>query len=178
MDKDIESILFSEEQLQECVKRIAGEITRDFQGREPVFVCVLKGSFVFFADLVRRVELRSRVDFIAASSYGSGSTTTGNVKITKDLSTNVEGRDVIVVEDIIDSGLTLSFLKNFLQQKNPASVSLVTLLDKPERRRVELKPDYVGFQIPDKFVVGYGLDYAEQYRELPYVGILKPSVYE
>lgn len=178
MDKDIESILFSEEQLQECVKRIAGEITRDFQGREPVFVCVLKGSFVFFADLVRRVELKSRVDFIAASSYGGGSTTTGNVKITKDLSTNVEGRDVIVVEDIIDSGLTLSFLKNFLQQKNPASVSLVTLLDKPERRRVELKPDYVGFQIPDKFVVGYGLDYAEQYRYLPYVGVLKPSVYE
>ena len=178
MDKDIESILFSEEQLQECVARVAGEITRDFQGREPVFVCVLKGSFVFFADLVRRVELKSRVDFIAASSYGGGSTTTGNVKITKDLSTNVEGRDVIVVEDIIDSGLTLSFLKNFLQQKNPASVSLVTLLDKPERRRVELKPDYVGFQIPDKFVVGYGLDYAEQYRYLPYVGILKPSVYE
>ena len=178
MDKDIESILFSEEQLQECVKRIAGEITRDFHGREPVFVCVLKGSFVFFADLVRSVELRSRVDFIAASSYGSGSTTTGNVKITKDLSTNVEGMDVIVVEDIIDSGLTLSFLRKFLQQKNAASVSLVTLLDKPERRRVELKPDYVGFQIPDKFVVGYGLDYAEQYRELPYVGILKPSVYE
>ncbi len=178
MKNDIESVLFSEEQLQDCVKRIAGEITRDFAGKEPVFVGVLKGSFIFIADLMRHVELNCSVDFMAVSSYGNKSTSTGAVKINKDLSADVEGKHVIMVEDILDSGLTLSYLTKYLQQRKPASISLVTLLDKPARRKADVKPDYVGFEIPDAFVVGYGLDFAEKYRNLPYIGILKPSVYE
>ncbi len=178
MKNDIESVLFSEEELQACVKRIASEITRDFAGKEPVFIGVLKGSFIFIADLMRHVDLHCSVDFMAVSSYGSGSVTTGAVKINKDLSANIEGKPVIMVEDILDSGLTLSYLTKYLMQRKPASISIATLLDKPARRKADVKPDYVGFEVPDAFVVGYGLDYAEKYRNLPYIGILKPSVYE
>ena len=178
MKNDIESVLYSEQELQDCVKRIAGEITRDFAGKEPIFVGVLKGSFIFIADLMRHVDLHCSVDFMAVSSYGSGSVTTGAVKINKDLTANIEGKPVIMVEDILDSGLTLSYLTKYLQQRKPASISIATLLDKPARRRADVKADYVGFEVPDAFVVGYGLDYAEKYRNLPYIGILKPSVYE
>ena len=178
MKNDIESVLFSEQELQDCVKRIAGEITRDYAGQEPVFVGVLKGSFIFIADLMRHVDLHCSVDFMAVSSYGKGSVTTGAVKINKDLSENIEGKHVIMVEDILDSGLTLSYLTKYLMQRKPASIKIATLLDKPARRRAEVKPDYVGFEVPDAFVVGYGLDFAEKYRNLPYIGILKPCVYE
>ena len=178
MKNDIESVLYSEQELQDCVKRIAGEITRDFAGQEPIFIGVLKGSFIFIADLMRHVDLHCSVDFMAVSSYGKGSVTTGAVKINKDLSANIEGKPVIMVEDILDSGLTLSYLTKYLMQRKPASISIATLLDKPARRRAEVKPDYVGFEVPDAFVVGYGLDYAEKYRNLPYIGILKPRVYE
>ena len=178
MKNDIESVLFSEQELQDCVKRIASEITRDYAGQEPVFVGVLKGSFIFIADLMRHVDLHCSVDFMAVSSYGSGSVTTGAVKINKDLTANIEGKPVIMVEDILDSGLTLSYLTKYLMQRKPASIKIATLLDKPARRRAEVKPDYVGFEVPDAFVVGYGLDYAEKYRNLPYIGILKPEIYE
>ncbi len=178
MKNDIESVLFSERELQDCVKRIASEITRDYAGQEPVFVGVLKGSFIFIADLMRHVDLHCSVDFMAVSSYGKGSVTTGAVKINKDLSENIEGKHVIMVEDILDSGLTLSYLTKYLMQRKPASIRIATLLDKPARRRAEVRPDYVGFEVPDAFVVGYGLDYAEKYRNLPYIGILKPCVYE
>ena len=178
MKNDIESVLYSEQELQDCVKRIAGEITRDFAGKEPIFVGVLKGSFIFIADLMRHVDLHCSVDFMAVSSYGSGSVTTGAVKINKDLTANIEGKPVIMVEDILDSGLTLSYLTKYLMQRKPASISIATLLDKPARRKADVKPDYVGFEVPDAFVVGYGLDYAEKYRNLPYIGILKPEIYE
>ena len=167
MKNDIESVLYSEQELQDCVKRIAGEITRDFAGKEPIFVGVLKGSFIFIADLMRHVDLHCSVDFMAVSSYGSGSVTTGAVKINKDLTANIEGKPVIMVEDILDSGLTLSYLTKYLQQRKPASISIATLLDKPARRTANITADFAGFEIENKFVVGYGLDYAGDYRTYP-----------
>ena len=179
LDKDVERVLFSEEELHRRVAEIAAEIDRDYAGREPLLVSVLRGSFVFMADLVRQIHLPCTVDFMAVSSYGAGTASSGQVRIIKDLSEHIEGRDVIVVEDILDSGNTLSYLLQLLQARSPASVRLCTLLDKPERRRpgITLKPDYVGFTIPNAFVVGYGLDYNEHYRNLPYVGVLKPEAY-
>ena len=178
MQNDIESVLYSEEQLQMRVRELGEAISRDFAGREPIFVGVLKGSFIFMADLMRCVDLKCSVDFMAVSSYGNKSVTTGAVKINKDLSADIEGRDVIMVEDILDSGLTLNYLKQYLSVRKPASISLVTLLDKPARRKAPVQADYAGYEVPDAFVVGYGLDYAEKYRNLPYIGILRPSVYE
>lgn len=178
MRDDIASILFSEEQLQARVEELGRAITRDFAGKEPLFVGVLKGSFMFMADLMRYVDLDCAVDFMAVSSYGNKSQTTGAVKINKDLNADIEGRHVIMVEDILDSGLTLSYLTQYLSARKPASISLVTLLDKPARRKAPVQADYAGFEIPDAFVVGYGLDYAEKYRNLPYIGILSPSAYE
>ena len=157
---------------------LAAQINRDYAGREPMFISVLRGSFIFMADLVRAVTLPCKLDFMAVSSYGSGTTSSGQVKITKDLSENIEGRDIIVVEDILDSGNTLSYLFRLLQARHPASIRLCTLLDKPSRRIKPIQADYVGFPVDDLFVVGYGLDYAEKYRNLPYIGILKPQVYE
>lgn len=176
-EKDIDHILFSEEQLKARVREIAGQIDRDFAGKEPMLISVLRGSFIFMADLMRSITLPCTVDFMAVSSYGAGSTSSGQVKITKDLSESIEGRDIIVVEDILDSGNTLSYLLQLLQARSPASVRLCTLLDKPSRRTKEVELHYSGFTIPDYFVVGYGLDYAEKYRNLPYIGILKPCVY-
>lgn len=178
MKNDMQSILFTDEQIRERVQVIGESITRDFKGKEPIFVGVLKGSFMFMADLMRHVDVTCSMDFMAVSSYGNKSVTTGAVKINKDLSADVENRHVIVVEDILDSGLTLNYLVNYLSGRNPASITLVTLLDKPSRRQAPVHADYVGFEIPDAFVVGYGLDYAEKYRNLPYIGILKPEVYE
>ena len=178
LEKDIDHILFSEEQLKARVREIAGQIDRDFAGKEPMLISVLRGSFIFMADLMRSITLPCTVDFMAVSSYGAGTTSSGQVKITKDLSESIEGRDIIVVEDILDSGNTLSYLLQILQARHPASMKLCTLLDKPDRRIKPVHVDYSGFSIPDEFVVGYGLDYAEKYRNLPYIGVLKPCVYE
>ena len=179
MRNDIETILFTEEELRERVKELGAEITRDFADKgDLVFVGVLKGCFIFMADLMRSVDLKCSVDFMVVSSYGNGTSTTGAVRINKDLSRDIEGKNVIIVEDILDSGVTLNYLTKYLENRKPASITIATLMDKPERRRAEVNAKYVGFVIPDAFVVGYGLDYAEEYRNLPYVGILKPEVYE
>lgn len=177
MEHDIQEVLFSEEQLAQRVSQIAEEINRDYADKEILLVSVLRGSFVFMADLARKITRPCRVDFMAVSSYGKGSTSSGQVQITKDLSEDISGLHVIVVEDILDSGNTLSYLLRLLEQRHPASIRLCTLLDKPDRRKVEVDVHYSGFTIPDAFVVGYGLDYAERYRNLPYIGILKPEVY-
>lgn len=176
MKSDIERVLISEEEIREKVSAVAAKISEDFRGKEPVFVGVLKGCFIFMADLMRYVDISCTMDFMAVSSY-SGTSTTGAVKINKDLSQDIEGRHVIIVEDILDSGVTLSYLKNYLQVRNPASISIATLMDKPARRKTEVFADYSCFEIPDAFVVGYGLDYNEKYRNLPYIGILKEEVY-
>ncbi len=176
MEKDIQSVLITEEALQAKVKEIGARISEDYKGREPIFVGVLKGCFVFMSDLVRSVSINCSMDFMAVSSY-SGTKTTGAVKINKDLSEDICGKDVIIVEDILDSGVTLNYLKNYLMVRRPASIRIVTLMDKPSRRKADVYADYSCFEVPDAFVVGYGLDYNEKYRNLPYVGILKPEVY-
>ena len=178
MDRDIQSVLFTQPQIAAKVEELAAAITRDYQGKSPVLIGVLKGSFIFMADLVRHIDLLCEMDFLAVSSYGNKSKTTGVVRILKDLDSDVEGRDIIVVEDILDSGVTLSYIMNVLQSRRPASVTICTLLDKPERRRAPVEARYTGFQTPDEFVVGYGLDYAGRYRNLPYIGVLKRSAYE
>ena len=177
MHKDVKEILFSEEQLKERVAQIAAQIDRDYAGKELMLVSVLRGSFIFMADLVRAITVPCTVDFMAVSSYGSGTVSSGQVQITKDLSEDITGRHLLVVEDILDSGNTLSYLLEVLRARKPASIRLCTLLDKPERRVKPVHLDYTGFTIPDAFVVGYGLDYDEYYRNLPYIGVLRPSVY-
>ncbi len=178
LEQDIERVLFTEQELKDRVAEIAAQIDKDYAGKEPMLISVLRGSFIFMADLARSITLPCTVDFMAVSSYGAGTTSSGQVKITKDLSESIEGRDIIVVEDILDSGNTLSYLFQLLQARHPASVRLCTLLDKPSRRTKPVTADYTGFTVDDLFVVGYGLDYAEKYRNLPYIGILKPAVYE
>ena len=178
MENDIERVLLTEEQLRDRVKELGEQISADYVGKDPVLISVLRGSFVFMADLVRQIKPYCRVDFMAVSSYGSGTQSSGQVNIQKDLTESIEGKDILVVEDILDSGNTLYYLMQVLKARNPASIKLATLLDKPERRTKPIKSDYVGFTVPDEFVVGYGLDYDERYRNLPYIGILKPRVYE
>lgn len=178
MENDIERVLLTEEQLRDRVKELGAQISADYAGKDPVLISVLRGSFIFMADLARQVQPFCRVDFMAVSSYGSGTVSSGQVNIQKDLTESIEGKDIIVVEDILDSGNTLYYLLQVLQARNPASIKLVTLLDKPERRVKPIQADYVGFTVPDEFVVGYGLDYNERYRNLPYIGVLKPRVYE
>ena len=178
MERDVERILLTEEQIRARIKELGAEITRDFAGKNPIFVGVLKGCFMFMADLLRSVDIYCTMDFMAVSSYGSGTSTTGAVKINKDLSSDIAGRHLIIVEDILDSGVTLSYLTKYLEVRRPASITLATLLDKPSRRRAYVHADYAGFEVEDAFVVGYGLDYAEEYRNLPYIGVLKPEVYE
>ena len=177
MHKDVEQILYTEEELRKRVKELGCQITADYSGREPLLISVLRGSYIFMADLTRSINLDVTVDFMSVSSYGAGTVSSGQVEIKKDLSTSIEGKDLIIVEDILDSGNTLYYLMDVLRARKPASVRLCTLMDKPERRVKPIKADYVGFTIPDAFIVGYGLDYAEKYRNLPYVGVLKPSVY-
>ena len=177
MDKDMAYILVSEEQLKARVAELGAQISADYEGKSPLFVGILKGSFIFMADLVRAVSLNTRVDFMCVSSYGNKSVTTGAVKIQKDLSEDIEGRDVILVEDILDSGITLNYLTKYLWNRNPASIRIVTLLNKPSRRTAAIQADYIGFDVPDAFVVGYGLDYAQEYRNVPYIGVLKPEIY-
>ena len=176
-DNDIQEVLFSEEQLKNRVQEIARQITADYQGKEIMLISVLRGSFVFMADLCRAIDLPCTLDFMAVSSYGRGTKSSGQVQITKDLSEDITDRHIIVVEDILDSGNTLSYLLKILENRHPASIRLCTLLDKPDRRVKPVQVHYSGFTIPDAFVVGYGLDYAEKYRNLPYIGILKPRVY-
>jgi hypoxanthine phosphoribosyltransferase len=177
MHCDIERIFFSEEEIRTRVKELGAQLTKDYMNRDPVIIGVLKGSFVFMADITRNIDTYCDIDFMAVSSYGSGTTTTGAVKITKDLSHDILGRDVIIIEDILDSGVTLSYLKGYLEARKPASVKICTLLDKPARRKSDINADYVGFLCPDEFIVGYGLDYAERYRNLPYIGVLKAEIY-
>ena len=177
MHQDVGAILVSEEQIQERIHFLGEQISRDYAGREPLFVGVLKGCFIFMADLMRACDVQCTVDFMVVSSYGSGTRSSGAVEIIKDLSQDIAGKDVIIVEDILDSGNTLSYLTRYMQARQPASIRIVTLLDKPDRRTAEVKADYVGFTIPDDFVVGYGLDYDQRYRNLPYIGVLKPEVY-
>ena len=176
MRRDIERILISEEEIQKKVAEMGKKISQDFRGKDPLFVGVLKGCFIFMADLMRYVDIRCSMDFMAVSSY-SGTSSTGAVKINKDLSEDIEGRHVIIVEDILDSGVTLSYLKQYLMVRKPASISIATLMDKPARRKADVYADYSCFEIPDAFVVGYGLDYNERYRNLPYIGVLKPEIY-
>lgn len=176
MEKDIQSVLLSQEEIQSAVAKIGAQISKDFAGKEPIFVGVLKGCFIFMADLMRYVTINCSMDFMAVSSY-SGTTSTGAVKINKDLSEDIEGRHLILVEDILDSGVTLNYLKNYLMVRRPASITIATLMDKPARRKADIYADYSCFEIPDAFVVGYGLDYNEKYRNLPYIGVLKPQIY-
>ena len=178
MREDIASILLSEEQIHTRVRELGAEISRDYAGKEPLFVGVLKGCFIFMADLVRAAQLKSEVEFIGLSSYKNATKSSGVVRILKDLDKPINGKDVLIIEDIVDSGMTLSFLKENLLSRGAASLHIATLLDKPERRRVPLHVDYSGFTIPDEFVVGYGLDYAEKYRNLPDIGVLRPEIYE
>lgn len=177
MQEDIAEILLTKEQLQEKVEELGKIVSEEYKGLNPVCICVLKGAVPFMADLIREMTIPIEVDFMAVSSYGKSTTSSGVVRIIKDLEASIEGRHVLIVEDIIDSGLTLGYLVDMLKGRNAASVKIITMLDKPERRKVDLRPDYSGFTIPDAFVVGYGLDYAEKYRNLPYIGILKKEVY-
>ena len=171
MLQDIDKVLFSEEQLKEITTRIGEQISRDYEGKNLLLVSVLKGSVVFMADLMRAIKIPCRIDFMAVSSYGSGVKTSGVVKITK------EGYDLLIVEDILDSGMTLHYIIEMMRARKPASVRICTLFDKPERRVAEVHADYVGARVPDAFIVGYGLDYDQKYRNLPFVGVLKPEVY-
>ncbi|MBQ8506741.1 MAG: hypoxanthine phosphoribosyltransferase [Clostridia bacterium] len=180
MTNDIAKVLLSEEMIQNRVREMAAEIARDYAGKNPTMVCILKGAVMFYTDLLRQMDIPLQMDFMAVSSYGNKTKSSGEVEIRKDLSTSIENRHVIIVEDIVDSGFTLSYLSRMLASRGAASIKLATLLDKPARRApgISLKADYSGFEIGDEFVVGYGLDYAERYRNLPYIGVLKPQVYE
>ncbi|MGN0806017.1 MAG: hypoxanthine phosphoribosyltransferase [Candidatus Coproplasma sp.] len=178
MTNDCERILLTKEQIDQRVGEIASALNERFAGRSPLCVCILKGAVVFYADLLRRLDLDVMLDFMVVSSYGTGSVSSGALKISKDLSVDIRGQEVIIVEDIIDSGFTLACLKKMMFERGAKSVTIVTLLDKYERRTADVSSDYNGFVIEDEFVVGYGLDYAERYRNLPYIGILKRSVYE
>lgn len=178
MHDDIAKVLLDAETIQAKVRELGERLSRDYEGKNPVFICILKGAVIFTADLMRHISIPAKMDFMAISSYGGGVRTSGVVRILKDLDRSIEGEHVIIVEDIVDSGLTLTYLLDNLQSRQPASLKTCVLLDKPGRRQVPLKADYVGFEIPDEFVVGYGLDYAENYRHLPYIGVLKPAVYE
>ncbi len=178
MFDDIAKVLISEEDLQTRIKALAKEMNQVYSDVEPpLLVCILKGAFIFLADLTRHLTFRHEVEFMEVSSYGKSTKSSGVVRILLDLETNIEGRHVVIVEDIVDSGRTLNYIVRNFSTRNPASLRIATLLNKPDRREMEVPTDFVGFEVPDEFVLGYGLDYAEQYRNLPYIGILKPEVY-
>ncbi|MBE6021621.1 MAG: hypoxanthine phosphoribosyltransferase [Cellulosilyticum sp.] len=178
MQQDLQEILFSEAALNERVSELGAQITKDYEGKALTVVGILKGSNIFTSDLVRKINLPLKMDFMAVSSYGNATESTGVVQILKDLDKSIEGEHLLIVEDIVDSGLTLKYLKEILIARQPASIKICTLLDKPARRKENITPDYTGFEVPDEFIVGYGIDYAERYRNLPVVGILKREVYE
>ncbi|MGI6365801.1 MAG: hypoxanthine phosphoribosyltransferase [Bacillota bacterium] len=178
MENNIGEVLLDQKTVQDKVVELAAILDRDYAGKKPLLICVLKGALMFMADLTRAMKISLELDFMAVSSYGVSTKSSGVVRILKDLETSIEGRHVLIVEDIIDSGLTLKYLLQNLESRKPASLKICTLLDKPSRRQVDLKPDYCGFEIEDKFVVGYGLDFAEEYRNLPFIGVLKPEAYQ
>ncbi len=179
MDQDIEKVVFTADQLQKKIAELGAQITADYKDAEEDIFCVgiLKGAVLFYTDLVRQIKLPVNFDFMIASSYGNGTSTSGTVKILKDLDYDIEGKHLIVIEDIIDSGTTMHYLKRYFQERKPKTVRICSLLSKPSRRTVDVDIDYCGFEVPDEFLVGYGLDYAEKYRNLPYIGVLKPEVY-
>ena len=177
MKEDVLRVLLSEDEIREKVRELGGKITADYKNSNLMLVTVLKGAVVFLADLMRQIDVPAEIDFMVVSSYGSGVKSSGVVKIVKDLDVPLAGKDILIVEDILDSGLTLSYIKELLESRGPRSIRIATLLDKPSRRKVDLQADYNGFSVPDEFVIGYGLDYDEKYRNLPYIGILKPEVY-
>lgn len=178
LENNIASILISEEQIKDKISEIAKQISVDYEKSDLLMVGVLKGSMVFMSDLMRAMNINTKIDFMCVSSYGASTKTSGQVRILMDLREPIDGKDVLIIEDILDSGVTLSYLVDVLRARNPKSIAVCTLLDKPSRRKSEVQLKYRGFVIPDEFVVGYGLDYAEDYRNLPYIGVLKPEVYE
>lgn len=178
MLNDIDRVLISEEELKEIVNTLGKKISEDYKDKDLLLVSVLKGSVIFMADLMRAISIPCNIDFMSVSSYGSGTTSSGVVKIVKDLDKSIEGKDLLIVEDILDSGRTLSYLKQILQARKPNSIKICTLVDKPERREADIVADYVGGTVPNEFIVGYGLDYSEYYRNLPFIGVLKESVYK
>ncbi len=177
MYQDIQEVLIRREEISNAVKMLGDMITHDYKGKEPIMVCILKGASIFYADLLRSVDLPVHMDFMIVSSYGNGTTSSGNVRIRRDLDEDVAGRDVILVEDIVDSGVTLFFLSRIMKERGASTVKIATLLDKPAGRKVDIKADYFCFTVPEEFVVGYGLDYAEKYRNLPDICVLKPEIY-
>lgn len=177
MNQDIERVIFSEEKLAETVHKLGAQITEDYKDRKLLLISILKGSIMFMSDLMRSIDIPCEIDFMAVSSYGSGVKSSGTVRILKDLDRDIHGYDVLIVEDILDSGMTLNYLMDLLYARNPNSIRICTLFDKPERRKVDIFADYAGLEVPDEFIVGYGLDYAEKYRNLPYIGVLKREVY-
>lgn len=178
MKSDIEEVLYTEEQLREKIKELGKQISEDYKGKDLILIGILKGSVMFMADLMKEIDIFCSMDFMAVSSYGSSTQSSGVVKIIKDLDFPIEGKDVLIVEDIIDSGVTLAYLKDYLNSRKPNSLEIVALLNKPDRRKAKVSPKYIGFQVPDYFLVGYGLDYAEKYRNLPFIGILKEEIYK
>ncbi len=178
MYDDLQEILYSKEQIAERISQVAAVLDKEYEDKNPVLICILKGCAPFFTDLIRAMKIPLQIDFMAISSYGAGSTSSGQVKMNKDLDKSIENRHVIIVEDIMDSGHTLFYLKNMLSQRHPASIKICALLDKVARREVDMTPDYKCFEVGNEFIVGYGLDYAEKYRNLPEIGILKRSIYE
>lgn len=178
MHDDIEKVLFSEEQIAEITSRLGAEISRDYADKNLLLVGIIKGSVIFMADLMRKISVPCIIEFMALSSYGNGTRSSGVVRVIKDLSIDIKDYDVLIIEDILDSGNTLSQIKKMLEMRNPKSFKICTFFDKPERRTADIKADYVGSEIPDEFIVGYGLDFAEKYRNLPYVGVLKPEMYK
>lgn len=177
MLEDIKSVLISEDELEKKISEMGAQISEDYRGKNLLVLSVLKGASVFMSDIIRKITIPIQIDFMAASSYGKGTSTSGSVKIIKDLDIDVSGFDILIVEDILDSGVTLSNLIEVLKSRKPKSVNVCTLLTKPARRKVEVPVKYEGFEVPDEFVVGYGLDYAEHYRNLPFIGILKEEIY-
>jgi len=177
MEKDILKVVVDAETIAQKVKELGQKITNDFKDQFPVIICILRGGVIFFSDLIKQIDTHVEIDFLSLSSYGESANSSGVVRIRKDIDTNIENRHVIVVEDIVDSGLTLKYIFEYLKKHNPASLNICTLLDKPEAHKTELEMNYVGFNVGNEFVVGYGLDYAEKYRNLPYIGILKKEIY-
>lgn len=177
LSEDIQSVLLSQEELSQKVFELGAKISKDYIDKNLLMVSILKGSVIFMADLMRAITIPCQIDFMSVSSYNNTTKSSGVVRIMKDLDISIEGRDLLIVEDILDSGMTLRYIKSILLERNPNSIKICTLLDKPERRRADIFADYSGYNVPDEFVVGYGLDYAEKYRNLPYIGVLKPAIY-
>jgi len=176
--KDIAEILIGAEELQAKIAELGRQISEDYRGRDPLLICLLRGAVVFLSDLIRAIDIPLEMDFMAISSYGDSTESSGVVRLMMDLKSNITGRDVLIVEDIVDTGRTLAYMLENLQTRRPADIKVCALLSKPSRREVQVKLDYLGFEIPDRFVVGYGLDYAENYRNLPFIGVLKPELYK